>query len=153
MAATKTDLKDSVAQDEFREDLYFRLQVAEIRIPVSTSSLSGYAAHKQKLINIQDVYNDKELAAIDPDLKFELDAISPDILAFLRNIIERIVSTPLGQEATLNNMDIIKLFETVHLPVNEERDNPGGFKAENALNEILENAKGVLQKTGSEAGE
>jgi len=46
-------------------------EVAEIRIPVSTSSLSGYAAHKQKLINIQDVYNDKELAAIDPDLKFD----------------------------------------------------------------------------------
>ncbi|MFC1812085.1 ATPase, T2SS/T4P/T4SS family [Thermodesulfobacteriota bacterium] len=46
-------------------------EVAEIRIPVSTSSLSGYAAHKQKLINIQDVYDDKELAAIDPDLKFD----------------------------------------------------------------------------------
>jgi len=46
-------------------------EVAEIRIPVSTSSLSGYAAHKQKLINIQDVYNDKELSAIDPDLKFD----------------------------------------------------------------------------------
>jgi len=46
-------------------------EVAEIRIPVSSSSLSGYAAHKQKLINIQDVYNDKELAAIDPDLKFD----------------------------------------------------------------------------------
>ena len=46
-------------------------EVAEIRIPVSNSSISGCSAFKQKLINIKDVYNDRELASIDPDLKFD----------------------------------------------------------------------------------
>lgn len=46
-------------------------EVAEIRIPVSNSSISGCSAFKQKLINIKDVYNDKEVASIDPDLKFD----------------------------------------------------------------------------------
>ncbi|MFH2218523.1 MAG: ATPase, T2SS/T4P/T4SS family [Pseudomonadota bacterium] len=46
-------------------------EVAEIRIPVSTSSISGFSAFKQKLINIQDVYDDKELSSIDAELKFD----------------------------------------------------------------------------------
>lgn len=47
------------------------LEISEIRIPVSTSSLSGYSAFKQKLLNIKDVYDEKELQQIDPVLKFD----------------------------------------------------------------------------------
>lgn len=46
-------------------------EVAEIRIPVSIGSLAGYSAFRQKLINIKNVYDDKELAAIDPELRFD----------------------------------------------------------------------------------
>jgi len=46
-------------------------EIGEIRIPVSNTSVSGCSALKQKLINIKDVYNKKELASIDPDLKFD----------------------------------------------------------------------------------
>ena len=46
-------------------------EVGEIRIPVSPNSLAGCSAYKQKLINIQNAYDDKELAAIDPHLKFD----------------------------------------------------------------------------------
>jgi len=46
-------------------------EIGEIRIPVSNTSISGCSALKQKLINIKDVYNKKELASIDPDLKFD----------------------------------------------------------------------------------
>ena len=47
------------------------LEISEIRIPVAPTSLSGYSAAKQKLLNIKDVYDDKELAGIDPILKFD----------------------------------------------------------------------------------
>jgi type II secretory ATPase GspE/PulE/Tfp pilus assembly ATPase PilB-like protein len=47
------------------------IDVGEIRIPVSPNSLAGCSAYKQKLINIKNAYNDKELAAIDPHLKFD----------------------------------------------------------------------------------
>jgi type II secretory ATPase GspE/PulE/Tfp pilus assembly ATPase PilB-like protein len=46
-------------------------EIGEIRIPVSNTSISGCSALKQKLINIKDVYNKKELASIDPDLNFD----------------------------------------------------------------------------------
>ena len=47
------------------------MEIAEIRIPVATSSLAGYAAAKQRILNIKDVYDDDELKAIDADLKFD----------------------------------------------------------------------------------
>jgi len=46
-------------------------EVAEIRVPVSLTSIAGYSAFKQKLINIKNVYDDKELASIDTALKFD----------------------------------------------------------------------------------
>jgi type II secretory ATPase GspE/PulE/Tfp pilus assembly ATPase PilB-like protein len=46
-------------------------EVGEIRIPMSNNSISGCSAFKKKLINIKNVYDDKELAAIDLDLKFD----------------------------------------------------------------------------------
>jgi hypothetical protein len=46
-------------------------EIGEIRIPLSNNSISGCSAYKKKLINIKNVYDDKELAVIDPDLKFD----------------------------------------------------------------------------------
>jgi type II secretory ATPase GspE/PulE/Tfp pilus assembly ATPase PilB-like protein/putative methionine-R-sulfoxide reductase with GAF domain len=46
-------------------------EIKEIRIKVSAESIAGYAAHKQKVVNISNVYDDKELAAIDPNLRFD----------------------------------------------------------------------------------
>jgi hypothetical protein len=46
-------------------------EIAEIRIPVSKSSIAGYAALTQQLINIQNVYDESELSAIDADLRFD----------------------------------------------------------------------------------
>ncbi len=45
--------------------------IEEIRIPISTHSIAGWCALKNKIINIKDAYNPKELAAIDPDLRFD----------------------------------------------------------------------------------
>ncbi len=46
-------------------------EVTEIRIPVAQTSIAGYAALKQTLVNINDAYDQKELIAIDPDLQFD----------------------------------------------------------------------------------
>jgi type II secretory ATPase GspE/PulE/Tfp pilus assembly ATPase PilB-like protein len=46
-------------------------EIAEIRIPVSKSSVAGYAAFKQKAVNIKNAYDSDEIAAIDPDLQFD----------------------------------------------------------------------------------
>ncbi|MDH3956152.1 MAG: pilus assembly protein, partial [Desulfobacteraceae bacterium] len=44
-------------------------EIEEIRISMSNSSISGCSAFKKKLINIKNVYNESELASIDPELK------------------------------------------------------------------------------------
>jgi len=46
-------------------------EIAEIRIPVSKSSVAGYAAFKQQAINIKNAYDSDEITAIDPDLQFD----------------------------------------------------------------------------------
>jgi len=45
--------------------------IAEIRLPISAGSIAGWSAHKKKPINLKNVYDEKELATIDPDLKFD----------------------------------------------------------------------------------
>ena len=45
--------------------------IEEIRVPISADSIAGWCAVKNVIINIKDAYNPKELAAIDPDLRFD----------------------------------------------------------------------------------
>ena len=46
-------------------------EIAEIRLPVSKSSLAGYSALTHKLLNIKNVYDEAELATIDESLQFD----------------------------------------------------------------------------------
>ncbi|MCP4134492.1 MAG: GAF domain-containing protein, partial [bacterium] len=46
-------------------------EIGEYRIPVLPKSITGYVAHKQKLVNIANAYDEAELAAIDPALKHD----------------------------------------------------------------------------------
>lgn len=46
-------------------------EIREIRVPISPRSIAGYAACKQKLLNIRSAYDPVELAGIDPALRFD----------------------------------------------------------------------------------
>ncbi|MBW1988932.1 MAG: GspE/PulE family protein [Deltaproteobacteria bacterium] len=46
-------------------------EIGEIRVPINNTSIAGFAASKQKMINLKNVYDDKELAAVDKNLKFD----------------------------------------------------------------------------------
>jgi len=45
--------------------------VQEVRVPINESSISGYCARYGKTLNIADVYDSTELAAINPRLAFD----------------------------------------------------------------------------------
>jgi len=61
--------------DENKHQLVSRFKsgndIEEIRIPISTNSIAGWCAVKNTVINIKDAYNLKELANIDPKLRFD----------------------------------------------------------------------------------
>ncbi|MGD9974630.1 MAG: ATPase, T2SS/T4P/T4SS family [Desulfatirhabdiaceae bacterium] len=46
-------------------------EIAEIRIPISAGSIAGFTAFRQRIVNIRNCYDDAELTAIDPTLKFD----------------------------------------------------------------------------------
>ncbi len=61
--------------DGVRRELVSRFksgdEVEEIRIPVSPASIAGYAAFKQKSVNIEDVYDRAAVSAVDKSLEFD----------------------------------------------------------------------------------
>ncbi len=61
--------------DSKKEELVSRVKsgedITEGRIRVSVESIAGYAAFKQKIVNIKNVYDVNELKTIDPNLKFD----------------------------------------------------------------------------------
>ncbi|MBW2406655.1 MAG: GspE/PulE family protein [Deltaproteobacteria bacterium] len=81
------DLKDDITSlfeaeritvyvvDENKHQLVSRFKsgndIEEIRIPISANSIAGWCAVKNTVINIKDAYNSKELARIDPKLRFD----------------------------------------------------------------------------------
>jgi len=46
-------------------------EIAEIRLPLAANSIAGWCADKRTPLNIKNVYDKKELASIDPNLKFD----------------------------------------------------------------------------------
>ncbi len=92
VAATKTDLKDAAARGEFREDFYFRLEVAEIWIPPLRDRIDD--------VPLLFEYFGQQLAAIHerdaPQLSSEaVDQLMgygwPGNVRELRNVVERAV--------------------------------------------------------------
>jgi type II secretory ATPase GspE/PulE/Tfp pilus assembly ATPase PilB-like protein len=46
-------------------------EISEIRIPVTKDSLAGYSALTHQLLNVANVYDDKEITSIDDSLRFD----------------------------------------------------------------------------------
>ena len=45
--------------------------IEEIHIPISTKSIAGWCALKNQIVNLRNAYDVKELAVIDPELRFD----------------------------------------------------------------------------------
>lgn len=61
--------------DRKSQELYSRFKIgtelSEIRIPINTSSMAGYAAAKGKSLNVSDVYDEAEIKSLHLDLAFD----------------------------------------------------------------------------------
>ena len=63
------------AVDTIRNEIYSKMKsgdtINEIRVQISPKSIAGFVAGHQILVNIQNVYDDRELIAFHPHLKFD----------------------------------------------------------------------------------
>ncbi len=163
------DLKDDIASlftanrltiyyvDGIKRELVSRFksgkEIEEIRVPLSPKSIAGYAAYKQKLLNIKDVSDDDELKAIDSVLKFDkswdeqsgfktkqvlvVPIIFKKLLLGAIQLINRDDDTPFTQEDERN---VTELSETMGIGLyNQKRMATGRGTRKNKYDYLLEN--------------
>jgi two-component system, NtrC family, response regulator PilR len=105
IAATNKDLEEGVREKRFREDLFYRLNVIQIRLPPlreKREDIPVLAAHFLKKFS-QEL--NKSLSRISPEaLQILLDYDYPGNVRELQNIIERAVALESTEELTPQNL-------------------------------------------------
>jgi len=92
IAATNRDLKRSIEEKTFREDLFYRLKVFQITIPALREHIEDVQALTNHFIAQFNAQFRKNIRAIDPSAKALLELYRwPGNIRELRNIIERAV--------------------------------------------------------------
>ena len=105
IAATNKDLEEGVREKRFREDLFYRLNVIQIKLPPlreKREDIPVLAAHFLKKFS-QEL--NKSLSRISPEaLQILLDYDYPGNVRELQNIIERAVALESTEELTPQNL-------------------------------------------------
>lgn len=101
VAATNRDLAKYVSEGKFREDLYYRLNVIDIRLPALKDRPGDIALLVSRFIKEFSKKNDVEIKGIDAAALKTLEAYPwPGNVRQLRNVIERMVVLSDGSRLT-----------------------------------------------------
>lgn len=101
IAATNRDLKTESEEHRFRSDLYFRLNIFEIRIPPLRERIKDIAPLTHYFVEKFSSIGNKKALTIDPDFMSKLETYQwPGNVRELRNIIERSVILVNGEVLT-----------------------------------------------------
>jgi two-component system, NtrC family, response regulator AtoC len=92
VTATNRDLEQEVAEDRFREDLYYRLRVFPIRLPPLRERPSDIPALVKTFVGEYANQFGKRITAVDPEAMEHLTSYRwPGNVRELRNMIERTI--------------------------------------------------------------
>jgi DNA-binding NtrC family response regulator len=92
IAATNRDLKAESDEHRFRSDLYFRLNIFEIKIPPLRERIKDIAPLTRHFVEEFSLRGNKKTLTIDPDFMSKLETYHwPGNVRELRNVIERSV--------------------------------------------------------------
>lgn len=101
VAASNRDLLSEAAEGRFREDLYYRLNVAPIYIPPLRARREDVAPLVAHFLNVYNEQNDRYVAHIEPRaLEALQDYHWPGNVRELQNYVERAVVMASGDELT-----------------------------------------------------
>ena len=105
VAATNRDLEKMVAAGEFRDDLYFRLSVVRIHMPLLRERREDIALIAQHFLKVAAEENGKPFRELTADALQVLEAYSwPGNIRELRAAIERAVVMSSGAKITLRDL-------------------------------------------------
>jgi len=143
IAATNKDLEGEVEKGNFREDLFYRLNVIPIRIPPLRERKEDIPLLINKFINKYSTAFDKNICGIEPMALKILEGYEfKGNVRELENIIERTVA--LSTETKINHQDLpFKMREQEHLFANEANDFIAIYIGEN----LKEAEKKIIKKT------
>jgi DNA-binding NtrC family response regulator len=105
ITATNQDLEDKIANKTFREDLYYRLNVIEIRIPPLRERKEDIPLLVNHFVRIYSEENKKSLKGVDGSaMRWLMQYSWPGNVRELRNVIERAVVLSRGEYITENDL-------------------------------------------------
>jgi transcriptional regulator with GAF, ATPase, and Fis domain len=105
IAATNRDLRHMIAQGQFREDLFYRLNVIHIVVPPLSERKEDIPALSDYLLERLCRKNDRPVLRLSPEARLALAAHTwPGNVRELENQIERIVVRATGDEVVLDDL-------------------------------------------------
>lgn len=123
IAATHRDLEDMIANHQFREDLYYRLNVVSLEIPPLRERKEDIPELVYKFINEFARQHNRNISRAEPEVMSILLGYSwPGNVRELRNVIERLVILTEGDT-----------IDVEYLPKTLQRQTGGGKRQEDSL--------------------
>lgn len=117
IAATKVDLKEAAERGEFREDLYYRLNVVRMDIPSLRERREDIGLLFQHFALIASTQYDREVPPLTPERMHSLVSYDwPGNVRELRNLAERYVLLGEGCTFDFENKPITDSSTTLSLP-------------------------------------
>jgi two-component system response regulator PilR (NtrC family) len=106
IAATNKDLEEAVREKRFREDLYYRLNVIQIKLPSLRERREDIAPLANHFLKKYSEELSKHIVNMAPEaVRILLDYDYPGNVRELQNIIERAVALESASELTPNNLN------------------------------------------------
>jgi len=136
IAATNKDLDKLVLENQFREDLYYRLRVIPIEIPPLRDRRSDIPLLVKHFVDIMVKTRGKEIKGVTKDvMKAFMNYDWPGNVRELENIIERMVILTDADELTINDLPDKLLQKQKTEEVGPSMIPDDGFSLNNAIND------------------
>lgn len=154
VSATNRNLADLVAQQKFREDLYYRLCVVPIRVPALRERIQDLVPMAEYFLEDFCTRNNFHAKQIEPETYEVLEAYSwPGNARELRNIIERMAILDPGNLLTPDSVPVEIRLNQESAPrsnLKEARDSAEREHILRALEESRWNVSGAARALGME---
>jgi two-component system nitrogen regulation response regulator NtrX len=154
VAATNRDLAGMVAQEKFREDLYYRLSVVPIRVPALRERPQDIRSLAEYFLDDFCTRNNFKPKSLDPEVLPLLEAYSwPGNARELRNVIERMAILTPGEGLTRDSIPVDIRVQREAGPkstIQEARESAEREHILRALEESKWNVSGAARALGME---